>query len=358
MINDLINQIALRFKSGNSIPIERAHITAAEWDELSAALRATGEGEWLDDAACLAVIRAVMNDPFYGTEGSASPERIERTRAALLAAAPTPAEPLEREILDFITMVPGDRTHELLVKRGWTPPTGPTDEKGRPLTYWGGKPAEPLRGESRFFIDHGIVHDRLTGKHLRGTDEYGDKASDLLAVLQELESRSLLQITRAKLRQQIANDTDDEPEASSPLQDAGAGAGLLRRFRDYVSNHPAAQGMSHHDPIWAEVADFIEAHPAPQAPMGGRLEVVECANCECLYDAEIVGCPSCGMSDADEAHPAPQQPAEYVPQMNLRGVLHEALTFVLDHADKDEDPEHWTLTKELRAALTAAQEGT
>jgi hypothetical protein len=43
--------------------------------------------------------------------------------------------------------------------------------------------------------------------------------------------------------------------------------------------------------------------------------------------------------------------------LNLRGVLTEALAFVVDHADKDEDPEKWTLTRELRrhiAALTAS----
>lgn len=51
--------------------------------------------------------------------------------------------------------------------------------------------SSPLH-ESRFFIDHGIVHDRKTGKHLRGTDEYGNRASDLLAVLQELEGQALL----------------------------------------------------------------------------------------------------------------------------------------------------------------------
>lgn len=45
--------------------------------------------------------------------------------------------------------------------------------------------------ESRFFIDHGIVHDRKTGRHLRGNGEYGDAtAEELLAVLQELENAS------------------------------------------------------------------------------------------------------------------------------------------------------------------------
>jgi hypothetical protein len=36
-------------------------------------------------------------------------------------------------------------------------------------------------GESRFFIDHSMVHDRKTGKHV------GDNAADLLALLQRLE---------------------------------------------------------------------------------------------------------------------------------------------------------------------------
>ena len=39
--------------------------------------------------------------------------------------------------------------------------------------------------------------------------------------------------------------------------------------------------------------------------------------------------------------------------LTMRGVLIEALAFVLDHAEKDEDPEKWTLTRELRSAIRA-----
>lgn len=35
---ELIDKIALRFKSGNSVPIERAHITTSEWEAIQAAL--------------------------------------------------------------------------------------------------------------------------------------------------------------------------------------------------------------------------------------------------------------------------------------------------------------------------------
>jgi hypothetical protein len=42
-------------------------------------------------------------------------------------------------------------------------------------------------GESRFFIEHGVVHDRKTGRHVRGVDMEGDSAENLLAILRELE---------------------------------------------------------------------------------------------------------------------------------------------------------------------------
>lgn len=43
--------------------------------------------------------------------------------------------------------------------------------------------------ESRFFIDHGVVHDRKTGKHVRcGCFPYEGTVDDFLKLLQELES--------------------------------------------------------------------------------------------------------------------------------------------------------------------------
>jgi hypothetical protein len=46
-VNDLIERIALRFKSGNDVPIERAYITASEWEELR---RDAERYRWLRDA--------------------------------------------------------------------------------------------------------------------------------------------------------------------------------------------------------------------------------------------------------------------------------------------------------------------
>lgn len=67
------------------------------------------------------------------------------------------------------------------------------DEVGVCFAAANGEPdrcGRPPLVESRFFIDHGIVHDRKTGKHLRGNGEYGDAtAEELLAVLHELESK-------------------------------------------------------------------------------------------------------------------------------------------------------------------------
>lgn len=45
-MSDLIERIALRFKSGNDVPIERAHITVAEWEELR---RDAERYRWLRD---------------------------------------------------------------------------------------------------------------------------------------------------------------------------------------------------------------------------------------------------------------------------------------------------------------------
>lgn len=57
------------------------------------------------------------------------------------------------------------------------------------LSAWAGmNPAEFVhteRPQSRFFIDHGVVHDRATGRHLGGMEP--GAAAHLLAVLQELE---------------------------------------------------------------------------------------------------------------------------------------------------------------------------
>jgi len=45
-IESIVQEIDARFRSGNSIAVERAHITAAQWDQLKAALPAAG-GEWV-----------------------------------------------------------------------------------------------------------------------------------------------------------------------------------------------------------------------------------------------------------------------------------------------------------------------
>lgn len=39
MNTDLIEQIDLRFQSGNSVPVQRAFITADEWEAIKNALR-------------------------------------------------------------------------------------------------------------------------------------------------------------------------------------------------------------------------------------------------------------------------------------------------------------------------------
>lgn len=46
-MSDIIERIALRFTSGNDVSIERAHITAEEWEELR---RDAGRYRWLRDS--------------------------------------------------------------------------------------------------------------------------------------------------------------------------------------------------------------------------------------------------------------------------------------------------------------------
>lgn len=49
--------------------------------------------------------------------------------------------------------------------------------------------ADDMTGHaSRFFIEHGMVHDRKTGRHLVGLNHGGEAPEALLAVLRELEN--------------------------------------------------------------------------------------------------------------------------------------------------------------------------
>ena len=41
--NTLANDMRLRFKSGNSVPVQRAHITAAEWAKIEELLATSSE---------------------------------------------------------------------------------------------------------------------------------------------------------------------------------------------------------------------------------------------------------------------------------------------------------------------------
>ncbi len=68
--------------------------------------------------------------------------------------------------------------------------------------------------KSRFFIDHGVVHDRLTGQHVGMEAEPGNPER-LLTLLRELEGYRpvTLHVDNTTLARQIAADPDDEPEA-------------------------------------------------------------------------------------------------------------------------------------------------
>lgn len=61
---------------------------------------------------------------------------------------------------------------------------------------------------SRFFIDHGVVHDRLTGQHV-GMEAEPDHAERLLALLRELEIGAL--------KAAILADPEDDPSAGGEV---------------------------------------------------------------------------------------------------------------------------------------------
>ena len=65
----------------------------------------------------------------------------------------------------------------LLFSDDWLRSTVPSDPEGEPMA--GGT-------TSRFYIDHGAIHDRKTGQHV-GMDAEPESVERLLALLQELE---------------------------------------------------------------------------------------------------------------------------------------------------------------------------
>lgn len=60
-VRALIEVIRQRFTSGNSVPIERAHITAKEWSVLEAALAA--QQQEVQQSAAVAAIQFALTDP-------------------------------------------------------------------------------------------------------------------------------------------------------------------------------------------------------------------------------------------------------------------------------------------------------
>lgn len=98
-VRELAQKIAPRFVSGNSVPVERAHITAAEFQELqSLADRAEAEsqregqqGQWqlVPKVATPEMIEAGVRAGVFATPKPWCPE----TWAAMLKAAPPPPEP-------------------------------------------------------------------------------------------------------------------------------------------------------------------------------------------------------------------------------------------------------------------------
>lgn len=51
-----IDRIALRFKSGNNTPVERAHITAEEWAAIKALVGAAAVGTWSEFSQALSAL--------------------------------------------------------------------------------------------------------------------------------------------------------------------------------------------------------------------------------------------------------------------------------------------------------------
>jgi hypothetical protein len=76
-------------------------------------------------------------------------------------------------------------------------------------------PATGEASEPRFFIDHGVIHDRVTGRHVRSSpdDGYEDGISALLALLNGLAS------SRTAARADAIRECMDIVEDLDPLPD-------------------------------------------------------------------------------------------------------------------------------------------
>jgi hypothetical protein len=132
--------------------------------------------------------------------------------------------------------------------------------------------------KSRFFIDHGMVHDRKTGKHLVGMNAAGETPENLLAVLHELEvSRDAWRMT--------AKTVDVATALAQPVASAAPGAGtwayeMIMRVNDLCRMNKAIPESgaervaameaftNAHRQLFDELTAAL-AHPKPDGPRAG-----------------------------------------------------------------------------------------
>jgi len=136
-------------------------------------------------AAHVAVLEALANDRALF---AFSDVEVEALFAAIAALTASPQAAPSNDELDALWQQhaghPADFAADVLERwGGW--PTGTLGHGGTV------SPQAAPGGESRFFIDHGVVHDRKTGKHVRcGCFPYEQTVEDFLALLRELELKA------------------------------------------------------------------------------------------------------------------------------------------------------------------------
>jgi hypothetical protein len=90
--------------------------------------------------------------------------------------------------------------------------------------------------EARFFIDHGVVHDRVTGLHV-----HGDMSADSYGVQRELDALNALTAI-------FAQDSAAQPAAQLPERDTSKPAeqqGMFRKFNVTRTDGSSAPGGKH-----------------------------------------------------------------------------------------------------------------
>ena len=155
-VRALIEVIRQRFTSGNSVPIERAHITAKEWSVLEAALASAPTGatagvDWIMELADEYDAKGQHERAYY--------LRIKAAIAAREAAQPATPTPSERCLVSATRWKPG----------GAKSLSEPSDWRKR-FGNWLTCSASPACTTMRFLPRHTPNWDKRTSNEIRIQD--------------------------------------------------------------------------------------------------------------------------------------------------------------------------------------------